>query len=78
MSCLPEALLDGRTPAYDDFLDERRKLMAQKIKVNWPLLDLLAAVCDVLVTTDQNPPFQQRLHARPFGAEALSAVIMRP
>lgn len=33
MNCLPEALLDGWTPTYDDFLDERRKLMAQKIKV---------------------------------------------
>jgi hypothetical protein len=33
MSCLPETLLDGGTPTYDDFLEERRKLMAQKIKV---------------------------------------------
>lgn len=33
MSCLPQALLDGGTPTYDDFLEERRKLMAQKIKV---------------------------------------------
>ena len=33
MSCLPEALLDGGIPTYDDFLEERRKLMAQKIKV---------------------------------------------
>jgi hypothetical protein len=33
MSSLPEALLDGETPTYDDFLEERRKLMAQKIKV---------------------------------------------
>jgi hypothetical protein len=32
MSCLPEALLDGEIPSYDDFLRERRKLMAQKIK----------------------------------------------
>lgn len=32
MSCLPESLLDGEIPAYDDFLEERRKLMAQKIK----------------------------------------------
>ena len=29
--CLPESLLDGEIPAYDDFLEERRKLMAQKI-----------------------------------------------
>jgi hypothetical protein len=32
MSCLPEALLGGEIPDYDDFLDERRRLMAQKIK----------------------------------------------
>jgi hypothetical protein len=31
-SCLPESLLDGVIPDYDDFLHERRKLMAQKIK----------------------------------------------
>ncbi len=33
MSCLPESLLDGEIPAYDDFLEERRKLMAQKIEI---------------------------------------------
>lgn len=33
MSCLPESLLDGGIPTYDDFLEARRKLMAQKIKV---------------------------------------------
>ena len=32
MSCVPESLLDGEIPAYDDFLEHRRKLMAQKIK----------------------------------------------
>jgi hypothetical protein len=32
MSCVPETLLDGQIPAYDDFLYERRKLMALKIK----------------------------------------------
>ncbi len=32
MSCLPETLLDGEIPAYDDFLEQRRKLMAQKVK----------------------------------------------
>jgi len=32
MSSLPESLFCGEVPAYDDFLDERRKLMAQKIK----------------------------------------------
>jgi hypothetical protein len=30
--CIPTAMLDGTIPAYDDFLEERRKLMAQKIK----------------------------------------------
>jgi hypothetical protein len=32
MSCLPESLLEGVIPEFDDFLDERRKLMALKIK----------------------------------------------
>ena len=32
MSCVPESMLDGEIPAYDDFLAERRKLMALKIK----------------------------------------------
>ena len=31
-SCLPSSLLDGKIPPYDDFLEERRRLMAQKIK----------------------------------------------
>lgn len=32
MSCIPESVLDYETPSYDDFLDERRKLMALRIK----------------------------------------------
>lgn len=32
MHCIPTAMLDGKIPAYDDFLEERRKLMARKIK----------------------------------------------
>ena len=32
MHCLPESLLEGVIPAYDDFLEQRRKLMALKIK----------------------------------------------
>ena len=32
-SCVPESMLDGEIPNYDDFLEERRKLMALKIKV---------------------------------------------
>jgi len=31
-NCLPAALLDGKVPAYDDFLAERRRLMASRIK----------------------------------------------
>ncbi|MDI6808328.1 MAG: DUF262 domain-containing protein [Candidatus Eisenbacteria bacterium] len=30
--CVPESMLDGRIPVYDDFLEQRRKLMALKIK----------------------------------------------
>lgn len=33
MSCLPESLLAGEIPSYDDFLDDRRRLMALKIKM---------------------------------------------
>ena len=32
MSCVPESLLDGNIPPYDTFLEERRKLMALKMK----------------------------------------------
>ncbi|TVQ93643.1 MAG: DUF262 domain-containing protein [Chromatiaceae bacterium] len=32
MHCLPESLLEGEIPNYDDFLEARRKLMALKIK----------------------------------------------
>lgn len=31
-SCLPTTMLDGEIPDYDDFLEDRRKLMALKIK----------------------------------------------
>jgi hypothetical protein len=31
-SCIPLSFLDGEIPAYDDFLEQRRALMAQKIK----------------------------------------------
>jgi len=31
-NCIPVSLLDGAVPDYDDFLEERRKLMALKIK----------------------------------------------
>jgi hypothetical protein len=32
MHCIPETMLDGQIPSYDDFLKERRRLMALKIK----------------------------------------------
>ena len=32
MHCLPECLLNGKIPSFDDFLEGRRKLMAHKIK----------------------------------------------
>jgi hypothetical protein len=32
MHCLPESMLDNKIPAYDDFLEERRRLMALKIR----------------------------------------------
>ncbi|KAF0125079.1 MAG: hypothetical protein FD189_2254 [Elusimicrobia bacterium] len=38
VSCLPEALLAGGLPDYDEFLEERRKLMAQKIKTWFEVL----------------------------------------
>jgi hypothetical protein len=31
-NCIPESFLDGKIPAYDEFLEERRKLMSQKMK----------------------------------------------
>ena len=38
MSCLPESLLKGVIPSYDDFLEQRRKLMALKIKTWFEML----------------------------------------
>lgn len=32
VNCIPESMLDGEIPDYDDFLEERRKLMALRIK----------------------------------------------
>jgi hypothetical protein len=32
MNCVPESLLDGKIPAYEEFLEERRRLMAFQIK----------------------------------------------
>lgn len=38
MNCLPETLLDGKIPSYDEFLDKRRKLMSQRIKTYFEAL----------------------------------------
>jgi hypothetical protein len=38
MHCIPMAMFDGKIPSYDDFLNERRKLMAQKIKIWFEVL----------------------------------------
>lgn len=38
MSCIPDAFLDGNISTYDEFLDKRRKLMAQKIKTYFEAL----------------------------------------
>lgn len=38
MHCMPESLLDGVIPSYDDFLEARRRLMALKIKQWFELL----------------------------------------
>ena len=32
VSCLPESLLDGNILDFGDFLEQRRQLMAQKIR----------------------------------------------
>ena len=31
-NCVPERLLDGDVPPFDEYLEERRKLMAAKIR----------------------------------------------
>lgn len=38
MNCLPDSLLDGVVPPYDEFLEQRRKLMAHKIKTYFETL----------------------------------------
>jgi hypothetical protein len=38
VSCLPESLLDGVVPNFEDFLEQRRRLMAQKIRSWFGLL----------------------------------------
>ncbi len=30
--CVPVEMLDGAVPGYEDFLDQRRRLMAAKLK----------------------------------------------
>ncbi|MCE5187450.1 MAG: DUF262 domain-containing protein [Planctomycetaceae bacterium] len=38
MNCLPESLLDGEVPEYEDFLEQRRFLMAQRIRTYFDAL----------------------------------------
>lgn len=38
MHCIPETLLDGQVPHYDEFLATRRKLMAAKVKDYFAML----------------------------------------
>ena len=38
MNCLPETMLDGKIPDFDDFLEQRRRLMAQKIRTYFEAL----------------------------------------
>ena len=32
MNCIPESMLNEKQPTYEEFLQERRRLMAQKLK----------------------------------------------
>jgi hypothetical protein len=32
MPCIPDEMLDGHVPSYDDFLERRRQLTAAKIR----------------------------------------------
>ena len=32
MHCIPESMLDGEISPYEDFLEQRRRLMAAKIR----------------------------------------------
>lgn len=38
MNCIPHSMLDGNIPDYDDFMQQRRYLMAQKIKTYFSTL----------------------------------------
>ncbi len=38
VSCIPETMLNGQIPAYHEFLEQRRKLMAQKMKTYFQTL----------------------------------------
>ena len=46
MSCLLESLLNGDIPEFDDFLELRRKLMAQKIKPTLRGFEMMTAGLD--------------------------------
>ena len=38
MNCVPEDMLDGNVPPYDEFLNQRRQLMAAKLKTYFQML----------------------------------------
>ena len=38
MNCIPETMLDGEIKSYEAFLEDRRKLMALKIKAWFEVL----------------------------------------
>jgi hypothetical protein len=38
MNCIPESMLNGAAPDYDAFLEQRRKLMAEKMQTYFKTL----------------------------------------
>jgi len=38
MHCVPDTMLDGHIPSYDEFLLTRRKLMSQKLRRYFEML----------------------------------------
>ena len=38
MHCIPDSMLDGEIKDFNDFLEERRKLMALKVKAWFEIL----------------------------------------
>jgi hypothetical protein len=76
MSCVPETLLDGQIPAYDDFLNERRKLMALKIKT---CIDPVGSPDHGLQVLDSEPtvPINLRPAVRGTGSRRPAGTMVR-